>query len=57
MSEEEEPVFIRSCDQVADACGVAVDERGPIYVSRERNKTIYILSADGKYNTVKIQSL
>ena len=33
VSEEEEPVLIWSCDQVPDACGVAVDEGGLIYVS------------------------
>ena len=54
VSEEEEPVLIWSCDQVPGACGVTVDERGLIYVSRIRNKTLYILSADGKYITMKI---
>ena len=54
VSEEEEPALIWSCDQVPDACGVAVDERGLIYVSGIHNKTIYILSAEGKYNTIKI---
>ena len=53
VSEEEEPVLIWSCDQVPQACGVAVDERGLIYVSRLKNKTLYVLSAEGKYNTIK----
>ena len=53
VSEEEEPVLIWSCDQVPGAYGVAVDERGLIYVSRIKNKTLYILSAEGKYNTIK----
>ena len=54
MSEEDEPVLIWSCDQAPEACGVAVDERGLIYVSGAENKTLYILSAEGKYNTIKI---
>ena len=54
VSEEEEPVLIWSCDQVPEACGVAVDERGLIYVSGGENKTLYIFSTEGKYNTVKI---
>ena len=54
VSEEDEPVLIWSCDQVPQAGGVAVDERGLIYVSRVKNKTLYILSAEGKYNTLKI---
>ena len=53
-SEVEEPVLIWSCDQVPGACGVAVDERGLIYVSRMKNKTLCILSAEGNYITVKI---
>ena len=48
VSEEDEPVLIWSCDQAPEACGVAVDERGLIYVSGQRNKTLYILSAEGK---------
>ena len=54
VSEEEEPALIWSCDQVLDACGVAVNERGLIYVSGVKNKTLFILSAEGKYNTIKI---
>ena len=53
VSEEDEPVLIWSCDQVPGTGGVAVDERGLIYVSGVENKTLYILSAEGKYNTVK----
>jgi hypothetical protein len=48
VRKEEEPVLIWSCDQVPEAVGVAVDKRGLIYVSRQSNKTIYILSAEGK---------
>ena len=54
VSEEEEPVLIWSCDQVPGACGIAVDGRGLIYVSGQKNKTLYILSAEGKYITIKI---
>ena len=54
VSEDEEPVLIWSCDQVPNACGVAVDERALIYVSGLSNKTLYILSAEGKYNTITI---
>ena len=54
VSEEEEPVLIWSCDQVPYAVGLTVDERGLIYVSGGENKTINILSAEGKYNTMKI---
>ena len=56
-SEEEEPVLIWSCDQVPDAVGVAVDERGLIYVSGLENKTIYILSAEGMCDVTKNLSL
>ena len=55
VSEEEEPVLIWSCDQVPYAVGVTVDERGLIYVSGAENKTLYILSAEGKYITIKIR--
>ena len=39
VSKEEEPVLIWSCAQVPDAMGVAVGERGLIYVSGQQNKT------------------
>ena len=40
-----DPVW--SCDQVAGACGVTKDETGLIYVCGQKNKTIYVLSAEG----------
>ena len=57
MSEEDEPVLIWPCDQVPYAVGLAVDERGLIYVGGAKNKTFYILSAEGKYNTIKITTI
>ena len=57
VSEEDEPVLIWSCDQVPYAVGLAVDERGLIYVGGAKNKTFYILSAEGKYNTIKITTI
>ena len=40
--------LVWSCDQVAGACGVATDKMGLIYVCGQKNKTIYVLSAEGK---------
>ena len=39
--------YVWSCDQVPDACGMAV-ENGFIFVSGMKNQTIYILSAEGE---------
>ena len=40
--------LVWSCDQVAGACGVTTDdETGLIYVCGQKNKTIYVLSAEG----------
>ena len=57
VSEEDEPVLIWPCDQVPYAVGLAVDKRGLIYVGGAKNKTSYILSAEGKYNTIKITTI
>ena len=53
VSEEEEPVLNWSCDRVPLVCGVAVDDRGLIYLSGLRNKKIYILNNEGFYIVIK----
>mgnify|MGYP001803531634 CR=1 FL=1 len=45
---EKDITLIWSCDEVPQANGIAVSEDGLIFVSRGKNKTIYVVSCDGK---------
>ena len=49
--------LVWSCDQVAGACGVTTDEMGLIYVCGQKNKTIYVLSSEGKMQIFLLEIL
>lgn len=43
-----DPRLIWTCDQLPDACGIAVSASGLIFASKIRGKTIYVVSPEGK---------
>ena len=45
---EKDITLIWTCDEVPQASGIAVSEDGLIFVSGVKNKTIYVVSSDGK---------